>query len=48
MQCHQIQCVISLLHEGDLLPEVNGLSIRAIDPYNIRESVVGQVETDNV
>jgi hypothetical protein len=48
MQCHQIQCVISLLHEGDLLPEVNGLSIRAIDPYNIRESAVGQVETDNV
>ena len=47
MQCHQIQCVISLLHEGDLLSEVNGLSIRAIDPYNIRESAVGQVETDN-
>jgi hypothetical protein len=48
MQCHQIKRVISLLHQGDLLPEVDGLSIRAIDSYNIRESAVGQVETDNV
>ena len=48
MQCHQIQRVICLLHDGDLLPEVNGLIIRAIDSYNIRESAVGQVETDNV
>jgi hypothetical protein len=48
MQCHQIQRVISLLHEGDLLCEVDGLSVRAIDSYNIRKSAVGQVETDNV
>ena len=48
MQCHQIQRVISLLHQGDLLPEVDGLSIRTINSCHIRESAVGQVETDNV
>ena len=48
MQCHQIQRVICLLYQSDLLSKVNGLNIWAIDSYNIRESAVGQVETDNV
>ncbi len=30
MQCHQIERVISMLHEGDLFAEVDGLIIRAI------------------
>ena len=48
MQCHKVQCVISLLHESNLLSEIDGLGIRAINSRDIIESAISQVETDNV
>ena len=48
MQCHEVQCVISLLHESYLLSKIDGLGIRAIDSHYISEGAISQVETDNV
>ena len=48
MQCHEVQRVISLLHESNLLSEIDGLGIRAIDSRDISEGAISQVETDNV
>ena len=48
MQCHQIYCVISLLHESNLLSEIDCLGIRAIDSRDISEGAICQVQTDNV
>jgi hypothetical protein len=48
MQCHEVQGIISLLHESNLLSEINGLSIRAVDSRDISEGAICQVQTDNV
>ena len=48
MQCHEVQRVISLFYKSNLLSEIDGLGIRAIDSRDISEGAISQVETDNV